>query len=113
MGHSRGAAAAAGAGTLLLLLVAAAAASRVPALFVLGDSLVDDGNNGALARADYYPYGVDFPPLGAATGRFCNGKTVADALCQCRPVVVSITFASTLPPACNPSVFRCFFNSFH
>ena len=96
MGHSRG----------------AAAASRVPALFVLGDSLVDDGNNGALARADYYPYGVDFPPLGAATGRFCNGKTVADALCQCRPVV-SITFASTLPPACNPSVFRCFFNSFH
>ena len=49
---------------------------------MLGDSLVDDGNNDALARADYYPYGVDFPPLGAATGRFCNGKTVADALCQ-------------------------------
>jgi len=55
----------------------------VPAMFVFGDSLVDDGNNDALARADYYPYGVDFPPLGAATGRFCNGKTVADALCQC------------------------------
>ncbi|XP_025819369.1 GDSL esterase/lipase At1g71250-like [Panicum hallii] len=28
----------------------------------------------------YYPYGLDFPPRGAATGRFCNGKTVVDAL---------------------------------
>lgn len=86
MGRSRGAAA-----LLLVLLVGAAGrardvAARVTALFVLGDSLVDDGNNdalpGSLARADYYPYGVDFPPLGAATGRFCNGKTVADAFCQ-------------------------------
>ena len=69
-----------GAAALLLLLVGAAGRARdvAAALFVLGD-----GNNDALARADYYPYGVDFPPLGAATGRFCNGKTAADALCQC------------------------------
>ncbi|XP_066311655.1 GDSL esterase/lipase At5g08460-like [Miscanthus floridulus] len=73
-----------GEAALLLLLVGAAGRVRdvAAALFVLGDSLVDDGNNDALARADYYPYGVDFPPLGAATGRFCNGKTVADALCD-------------------------------
>ncbi|KAJ4912113.1 GDSL esterase/lipase 7 [Raphanus sativus] len=49
-----------------------------PAFFVFGDSLVDCGNNNyipTLARADYLPYGIDF---GFPTGRFCNGRTVAD-----------------------------------
>ena len=51
----------------------------LPALFVFGDSLVDDGNNNflpSLARSNFYPYGIDFP-LGP-TGRFCNGRTVMD-----------------------------------
>eukprot|EP00250_Pteridium_aquilinum_P017533 c23677_g2_i1 orf=22-1215(-) len=55
----------------------------VPAQFVFGDSLVDDGNNNyipSLARSNFYPYGIDFP-LGA-TGRFCNGRTVVDLLGQ-------------------------------
>lgn len=50
-----------------------------PALYVLGDSLLDSGNNNflpTLARADFKPYGVNFP--GGATGRFTNGRTVAD-----------------------------------
>ncbi|XP_031501794.2 GDSL esterase/lipase 7-like [Nymphaea colorata] len=50
----------------------------VPALFVFGDSLVDDGNNNyipSIARANYPPYGIDF---GYPTGRFCNGLTVVD-----------------------------------
>lgn len=50
-----------------------------PALYVLGDSLLDSGNNNflpTLARADFQPYGVNFP--GGATGRFTNGRTVAD-----------------------------------
>lgn len=50
------------------------------ASFIFGDSLVDAGNNnyiGSLARANYAANGVDFPG-GKATGRFCNGRTVAD-----------------------------------
>ena len=48
--------------------------------FIFGDSLVDAGNNDyidSLARANYGANGIDFPG-GKATGRFCNGRTVAD-----------------------------------
>lgn len=54
---------------------------QVPCLFIFGDSLVDNGNNNGiltLARADYSPYGVDFPQ--GATGRFTNGRTFVDIL---------------------------------
>ncbi|RZC47551.1 hypothetical protein C5167_040514 [Papaver somniferum] len=50
-----------------------------PALYVFGDSLVDSGNNNylqTLAKANYLPYGVDFP--NGPTGRFTNGKTTVD-----------------------------------
>jgi len=50
-----------------------------PALYVFGDSLFDNGNNNflpTLARANFLPYGVDFPR--GPTGRFSNGRTVAD-----------------------------------
>jgi phospholipase/lecithinase/hemolysin len=51
-------------------------------LFVFGSSLVDNGNNNflqdSMAKADYLPYGIDFP-LGP-TGRFTNGKNVIDLL---------------------------------
>ncbi|PIA63332.1 hypothetical protein AQUCO_00200982v1 [Aquilegia coerulea] len=49
-----------------------------PAMFIFGDSLIDNGNNNYLptiARANYPPYGIDF---GSPTGRFCNGLTVVD-----------------------------------
>ena len=74
---------------LLLVLAAAAAAvvvrgePQVPCYFVFGDSLVDNGNNNdiaSLARANYPPYGIDFP--GGATGRFSNGLTTVDAICK-------------------------------
>ncbi|CAM6085398.1 unnamed protein product [Calypogeia fissa] len=51
-----------------------------PAMFIFGDSLVDNGNNNfltTLARADFPPNGVDFGS-GWPTGRFCNGRTVSD-----------------------------------
>ncbi|KAL3690521.1 hypothetical protein R1sor_016830 [Riccia sorocarpa] len=51
-----------------------------PAMFIFGDSLVDSGNNNFLptfARADFLPNGIDFG-TGWPTGRFCNGRTVAD-----------------------------------
>lgn len=54
---------------------------QVPALFIFGDSLVDNGNNNGiltLARANYMPYGLDFPQ--GTTGRFTNGRTFVDIL---------------------------------
>ncbi|KAJ7957137.1 GDSL esterase/lipase [Quillaja saponaria] len=52
-----------------------------PAMFVFGDSIVDNGNNNylnTLAKANYFPYGIDFNQ--GPTGRFCNGKTIVDFL---------------------------------
>uniref|UniRef100_A0ACD5WZH2 Uncharacterized protein n=1 Tax=Avena sativa TaxID=4498 RepID=A0ACD5WZH2_AVESA len=70
-----------------LLTVAAAQETRapplVPALFVFGDSLVDNGNNNnlaSLAKANYFPYGIDF--AAGPTGRFCNGYTIVDELAE-------------------------------
>nr|XP_024395505.1 GDSL esterase/lipase At1g71250-like [Physcomitrium patens] len=55
----------------------------MPAMFILGDSLVDVGNNNyvlTLAKANYPPNGLDFPQ--GPSGRFCNGRTVSDCLVQ-------------------------------
>ncbi|KAK6938487.1 GDSL lipase/esterase [Dillenia turbinata] len=57
-------------------------ARQVKGMFVFGSSLVDNGNNNflqnSMAKADYLPYGIDFP-LGPS-GRFTNGKNVIDLL---------------------------------
>ena len=56
----------------------------VPAMFVFGDSLTDNGNNNdltSLAKANYLPYGIDF--AGGPTGRFSNGYTMVDAIGTC------------------------------
>ena len=58
----------------------------VPAMFVFGDSLVDVGNNNHLpnvnnsCKANYPPYGVDYPASHSPTGRFSNGYNLADHL---------------------------------
>lgn len=55
--------------------------AQVPCFFIFGDSLVDNGNNNGiltLARANYRPYGIDFPQ--GSTGRFTNGRTFVDVL---------------------------------
>ncbi|KAF5778935.1 putative triacylglycerol lipase [Helianthus annuus] len=60
----------------------AAASPQVAAMFVFGDSLTDNGNNNylnSLAKANYDPYGIDFPQ-GSASGRFSNGNTIIDYL---------------------------------
>ena len=67
----------------LLLLSAAGCAGQalVPGVMIFGDSVVDAGNNNRLAtlvRADFPPYGRDFPATHAPTGRFCNGKLATD-----------------------------------
>ncbi|XWS15355.1 hypothetical protein CRYUN_Cryun35bG0089600 [Craigia yunnanensis] len=56
---------------------------QVQCFFIFGDSLVDNGNNNGmltLSRANYRPYGIDFPQ--GTTGRFTNGRTYVDALAQ-------------------------------
>ncbi|XP_078151787.1 GDSL esterase/lipase At4g18970-like [Carex rostrata] len=56
---------------------------QVPCYFIFGDSLVDNGNNNdmaSLARANYPPYGIDFP--GGASGRFTNGLTTVDVIAK-------------------------------
>ncbi|KAJ0024289.1 hypothetical protein Pint_07493 [Pistacia integerrima] len=55
----------------------------VPAMFIFGDSLIDNGNNNNLpsfAKANYFPYGIDFN--GGPTGRFSNGYTMVDAIAE-------------------------------
>uniref|UniRef100_A0A3N7G8X2 GDSL-motif lipase/hydrolase family protein n=1 Tax=Populus trichocarpa TaxID=3694 RepID=A0A3N7G8X2_POPTR len=55
----------------------------VPAMFIFGDSLIDNGNNNNLpsfAKANYFPYGIDFN--GGPTGRFSNGYTMVDEIAE-------------------------------
>ena len=62
-------------------LATVTAEPQVPCYFIFGDSLVDNGNNNniqSLARANYLPYGIDFPD--GPTGRFSNGKTTVDVI---------------------------------
>ncbi|KAG8075504.1 hypothetical protein GUJ93_ZPchr0006g40993 [Zizania palustris] len=80
---------------------AAATTAVVRAMFVFGSSLVDNGNNNFLnssgVRADYMPYGVDFP-LGV-TGRFSNGRNVIDALGE----LLALPAAGLVPPFADPA----------
>ncbi|KAF3337327.1 GDSL esterase/lipase [Carex littledalei] len=62
-------------------------------MFIFGDSLVDNGNNNGiltLARANYRPYGIDFPE--GPSGRFTNGKTIVDVLARL------LGFRGLIPP---------------
>ncbi|EOA37331.1 hypothetical protein CARUB_v10011033mg [Capsella rubella] len=56
----------------------------IPAVFFLGDSIIDTGNNNNLStemKCNFPPYGKDFP-LGVATGRFSNGKVASDYISE-------------------------------
>ncbi|KAJ4709801.1 GDSL esterase/lipase [Melia azedarach] len=57
---------------------------HVPAIFTFGDSIFDAGNNhfnqNCTAQADFPPYGSSF--FHHPTGRFTNGRTVADFISQ-------------------------------
>ncbi|PIA25710.1 hypothetical protein AQUCO_10800008v1 [Aquilegia coerulea] len=69
---------------LVLVLSIVVPQAEARAFFVFGDSLVDNGNNNFLAttaRADAYPYGIDYPTH-RATGRFSNGFNIPDLISQ-------------------------------
>ena len=57
------------------------AAVKVEAVFGIGDSYLDGGNNkyiaGSLFSATFPPYGLDYIPN---SGRFTNGKTLLDVI---------------------------------
>ncbi|CAG7891872.1 unnamed protein product [Brassica rapa] len=69
---------------LALVVSGPIAVEAARAFFVLGDSLVDSGNNNYLvttARADSPPYGIDFPSR-RPTGRFSNGLNIPDLISE-------------------------------
>lgn len=81
--------------------------SLFPAFFIFGDSLVDCGNNNyitlSLAKANLLPNGIDFPSR-TATGRFCNGKTYFDVLCD--KIGLPYPPASLAPTSRGPAILR-------
>ncbi|KAG6550229.1 hypothetical protein Mapa_008189 [Marchantia paleacea] len=75
--------------TLALFLLAELAHCQtraVPAQFVFGDSLVDQGNNNnlaSLAKANFRPNGIDLPLSNfQPTGRFSNGRIISDLMSE-------------------------------
>ncbi|XP_022143640.1 GDSL esterase/lipase At1g29670-like [Momordica charantia] len=77
-----------------------ASSSEVGCFFIFGDSQSDNGNNNnntGFARADYKPYGIDFSKEMKPTGRFTNGRNVADF------IVEFLGFDNYVPPFKNMS----------
>jgi hypothetical protein len=60
-------------------------AAALTVTFVFGDSLTEVGNNNymqySLAKSNYPWYGIDYVG-GQATGRFTNGRTIGDIICN-------------------------------
>jgi len=87
----------------LVLRGACAGERLMPAMFVLGDSTVDVGNNNLLqgssadCRANYPWYGIDFPSH-APTGRFSNGYNLADQIARFLGFTESPPAYESLPP---------------
>ncbi|TKY73734.1 GDSL esterase/lipase [Spatholobus suberectus] len=86
--------------TVLLISVSTNGVQGEPsffAMFVFGDSLVDNGNNNhlnSLAKANFAPYGIDFSE--GPTGRFSNGKTLTDILGEIIGLPLLPAFADTI-----------------
>ncbi|PIN04344.1 Triacylglycerol lipase [Handroanthus impetiginosus] len=81
---------------LVTLLTLVVGEPQVPCLFIFGDSLVDNGNNihrNTTAKVNFLPYGIDFPD--GPTGRFTNGRNVADIIAEL------LGFDSFIPPFAN------------
>ncbi|XP_012092441.1 GDSL esterase/lipase At1g29670-like [Jatropha curcas] len=68
-------------------------AETVPCYFIFGDSFAvngNDDNNPDTYKANYLPYGVDFP--GGPNGRFSDGRTMVDIIAQ------NLGFRTEIPP---------------
>ncbi|KAL9667662.1 hypothetical protein QQ045_002025 [Rhodiola kirilowii] len=83
--------------SIILSIVFLGEASEYPAMFVIGDSLVDSGNNNylnSLAKSNYFPYGIDYPQ--GPSGRFNNGKTIVDFVGELIGIPSISTYADPL-----------------
>ncbi|XP_059636744.1 GDSL esterase/lipase At5g45960-like [Cornus florida] len=72
----------------------------IPAAFTFGDSTVDPGNNnyiGTPFTSNFPPYGRDFPNH-IPTGRFTNGRLVADF------IVSYVGIKDNVPPYLDPTL---------
>ncbi|KAF3627673.1 putative glutamate receptor 2.7-like [Capsicum annuum] len=72
--------------------------NSVSAIFVLGDSSVDPGNNNyinTIAKCNFPPYGRDFANY-RSTGRFTNGRLVTDYLAS------YVGIKDSMPPYLDP-----------
>ncbi|CAO2840017.1 unnamed protein product [Amaranthus hypochondriacus] len=79
---------------VLVLVSKCRSETLVPCYFIFGDSLYDAGNNNNLntkAKANYLPYGIDFPG-GKPTGRFSNGRNFVDKISEL------LGFENYIPP---------------
>ncbi|KAJ8429653.1 hypothetical protein Cgig2_001649 [Carnegiea gigantea] len=75
-------------------------APPITAIYVLGDSTVDPGNNNFLPatfKANHYPYGIDFPGR-VPTGRFCDGLIAPDYMAGL------LGLKEAIPPYLDPAV---------
>ncbi|KAA8519593.1 hypothetical protein F0562_013962 [Nyssa sinensis] len=71
---------------------------QVPCYFIFGDSIFDNGNNNGLltmAKVNFPPYGIDFPD--GPTGRFTNGRNMADIIAE------KLGFKNYIPPFATAS----------
>ncbi|KVI03721.1 Lipase, GDSL [Cynara cardunculus var. scolymus] len=71
-----------------------------PSILIFGDSTADPGNNNYIDttfKANHHPYGVNFPGQ-VATGRFSNGKLVADFWASL------LGIKDTVPPFLQPNL---------
>ena len=88
---------------------------NVSAVFAFGDSFLDSGNNNYITtwtKANFLPYGKDFMG-GKPTGRFTNGRTIADILSKILfpsltyPGNLSHSFSSHKLPLCVTLRTKC------
>ncbi|WCJ38892.1 GDSL esterase/lipase At1g58430 [Euphorbia peplus] len=73
---------------------------KFPALFVIGDSVMDTGNNKYIptwVNSNYFPYGQNYTTH-SPTGRFSNGKLLSDMLAS------YLGIKESLPPYLNPTL---------
>lgn len=65
------------------LFISFTTSSEISAIYAIGDSTIDAGNNDYIVtavRSDHRPYGRDLDEGHVATGRFSNGKLITDFL---------------------------------
>ncbi|GKD29084.1 GDSL esterase/lipase 6 [Tanacetum coccineum] len=68
----------------LLLMVFASVDAQIKSIIIFGDSQLDSGNNrfikNCILQANFTPYGSSY--FHHPTGRFTNGRTLADFICK-------------------------------